>query len=110
MARLTVGLSVLLAFVGAASAEPLPGDPEAGERLARAWCAECHEVERGSHEQPWLDVPPFQALADDPAVTETALRVFFRMPHRNMPDIRLDAAQTNDLIAYILALRDHRGT
>ena len=51
------------------------------------------------------DAPPFQAVADDPAVTETALRAFLRTPHTRMPDIRPTPQQTDDLIAYILSLK-----
>jgi mono/diheme cytochrome c family protein len=97
-----------LAFAGPAAAQGLPGDPAEGRRLAESWCAECHEVAPNANSPDWLSAPPFQALADDPAVTEMALRVFLRTPHQSMPDIRLTAEQTNDMIAYILSLRGHR--
>jgi mono/diheme cytochrome c family protein len=99
---------VLLALAGAVYAQGVGGDPAEGRQLAEAWCTECHEVAPGAYEEEWLNVPPFQLLADDPAVTEMALRVFFRKPHQGMPDIRLTPEQTNDLVACILSLKGHR--
>ena len=90
----------------ALATEDLPGDPIAGENLAERWCAECHQI---AGEPPATvfegDPPAFAAVAADPAVTEIALRAFFRTPHANMPNIRLTGEQTGDIIAYILSLR-----
>ena len=100
-------LALLLAG-GSAAAQGLPGDPERGRAIAEAWCLECHEVGPGVREPSLTDAPPFQAVADDPAATETALRVFLRTPHATMPDLRPTPEQTDDLIAYILSLKGHR--
>ena len=53
-------------------------------------------------------MPAFQAVADDPAVTEAALRAFLQTPHANMPDVRLPPEQVDDLIAYLLTLKGQR--
>jgi hypothetical protein len=55
-----------------------------------------------------VEVPAFQAVADDPAVTEVALRAFLQTPHANMPDVRLPPEQIDDLIAYLLTLKGQR--
>jgi mono/diheme cytochrome c family protein len=91
-----------------ASAQDLPGDPAAGLELARAWCTPCHVVESGDlhPDDGQADGAPLVVLADDPAVTEMSLRVFFQTPHADMPDLRLTHDQISDLIAYILSLRD----
>ena len=52
-----------------------------------------------------MEVPSFQAVADDPAATEAALRAFLRTPHAAMPDLRLTHGQTDDVVAYIVGLR-----
>ena len=104
-------LALLLAdaaAAGPAAAQGLPGDPERGRAIAEAWCLECHEVGPGVREPSLTDAPPFQAVADDPAATETALRAFLRTPHATMPNLRLAPEQTDDLIAYILSLKGHR--
>lgn len=110
---------------GAAVAQGLPGDAVRGEALAEDWCAKCHKTQPGVRdpltiEMPRLvgeaptvvEVPAFQAVADDPAATEAALRAFLRTPHRNMPDFRLAPDETDDLVAYILRLKGtmHPGT
>lgn len=102
---------LLLAGLAAASpalAQGLPGEPARGQDLAEAWCIECHEVVPGVREPSITEAPPFQAVADDPAVTEAALRAFLQSPHATMPDVQLTPQQTDDLIAYILSLRGDR--
>jgi mono/diheme cytochrome c family protein len=101
-------LAVILALMGGAgpvAAQDLPGDPARGREIAQEWCIECHEVAR---EPSVTGAPPFQAVADDPAVTETALRAFLQTPHTRMPDIQPTPQQTDDLIAFILSLQGHR--
>ena len=88
--------------------EHLPGDPAAGAELARAWCAACHEVEAGIRGPGLFAAPAFQDVADDPAATELALRVFLQSPHFEMPNEQLTPAQMDDVISYILKLRDAR--
>jgi len=55
-----------------------------------------------------VEVPSFQAVADDPAATEAALRAFLRTPHAAMPDLRLTHGRTDDVVAYILSLKGRR--
>ncbi len=100
-------LALLLAS-GSAAAQGLPGDPARGQEVAMEWCTECHEVVPGVREPSVTEAPPFQAVADDPAATETALRAFLQTPHATMPNLRPTPEQTDDLIAYILSLKGHR--
>ena len=102
---------MILALMGSARpvvAQDLPGDAARGRDIALEWCTECHEVVPDVRQPSVTDAPPFQAVADDPAVTETALRAFLQTPHTGMPDIRPTPQQTDDLIAYILSLKGHR--
>lgn len=80
-------------------------DTHRGEELARAWCSECHQVERNRLAEPILDIPSFTALARAPATTEVALRAFLRSPHPSMPNIKLTPTDTDEIVAYILSLR-----
>ncbi len=102
---LVAAILLLLAWPGSARAETLPGDARAGEKLAREVCGNCHKVEPDERGVSAAGAPAFQDVADDPAVTETALLVFFRQPHANMPNLILTPAETDDAIAYILGLR-----
>ena len=51
------------------------------------------------------DPPSFQSIADLPSTTEISLNVFLHSNHRNMPDFIVSSADSNDLIAYILSLK-----
>lgn len=95
----------LLALPALAQAETLTGNAWEGQRLAERVCSACHHVEKGGIGSSAIGAPAFQVIADDPAVTETALLVFFRMPHEGMPDLILTPTETDDVIAYILSLR-----
>ncbi|HET6519933.1 MAG TPA: cytochrome c [Geminicoccaceae bacterium] len=98
--------AALLTAAGPAAAADLPGDPVAGQDLAERWCAECHQIAGEPPEAVFEGEPPaFAAVADDPAVTEIALRAFLQTPHANMPNIMLTREQTDDIVAYILSLR-----
>ena len=101
---LAAGL-VGLASAGVAGAQALPGDRVLGHELAHKVCAECHEVAAGQREGVLPDPPAFQNLADDPAMTSLALRVFLTTPHTNMPNLILSGAEVDDVIAYIQSLK-----
>ena len=100
---------VLLAAGLAALALPglaadLPGDSVAGEALAREVCAVCHAID-ATMPDPGEGAPPFDMVVADPAVTEMSLRVFFQLPHLDMPDLMLDGEETDDIVSYLLQLR-----
>ena len=90
--------------LGPASAQEF-SSPRAGHDFAMAICAECHWVSDEQLLIPDSDAPTVFDVADDPAVTATALRVFFGTSHQKMPNIMLSADERDNLIAYILSLR-----
>ncbi len=81
------------------------GDVAAGRGLAREWCSACHIVAQGEGRNATDAVPSFIGVAQMPSTTATSLRVFLQSPHLRMPNFALTAAQTDDVIAYILSLR-----
>ncbi len=99
---------LLLAVATPANAQPYPGDVEAGRVLALRTCSSCHVVAARQAPPATDAVPTFAAIARDPAVTETSLRVFLRTPHARMPDFILSRSETDDVISYILKLRTPR--
>lgn len=103
------GLVALLLATGApvASAQDL-GDAKSGLTYADGVCAECHAVKKGQRVSPHERAPAFEVVANSRGMTEMALRVWFQSPHPSMPNLRLTEKLSDDLIAYILSLKDGR--
>lgn len=102
---IALSLVAALAAGGAALAQDLPGDAVAGQRFAEEICAQCHTVGKGKYGMSLEGAPAFQEVAEDPAATALSLRVFLRTPHEGMPDLILNAEETDDVIAYILGMK-----
>jgi cytochrome c len=97
--------SLVLAGWGATAAG-VRVEVEGGHELARAWCTSCHAVEPGETVGPFADVPTFTAVARQPSTTASALNAFLTTPHGDMPDVKLTDRQLNDIVSYILSLRE----
>jgi mono/diheme cytochrome c family protein len=105
----TPGIVLALILAGVPTvANDLPGDPERGRALAERRCAKCHQVLPGSRGPSAAEAPAFQAVADDPAATEAALRAFLRTSHEDVPTVPLTPGETGDVVAYLLSLRGWR--
>ena len=52
-----------------------------------------------------LLVAPFRTIANASGMTATAISVFLRTPHRSMPNLMIEEADRNNVIAYIMSLR-----
>ena len=100
-----IGLTIVL--LSSALAQELPGDANAGRRTAETFCVSCHQI--NPTESLKVDnAPDFPVIANIPTTTALSLNVFFRTSHRNMPDFQLTRAQADDLIAYILSLKEKK--
>ncbi len=106
MRRLCPALAAIPLTAGPALAQELPGDPAAGRVLAEELCSACHAIPGQGPILEAPSAPPFQALAADPAVTGLTLHAYLRTLHPPMPNFVLDEEQLNDVIAYILSLKD----
>jgi mono/diheme cytochrome c family protein len=102
------GLSALSAFVAAPAAAQEMGDPVKGLAYAKKVCAECHAVGRDEEVSPDPYAPTFRVAANTPGMTGTALVVWLQSPHPSMPQIMVPDEVRNDLIEYILSLKDKR--
>jgi len=100
-------LALILAGVPAVAQAP-PGNPERGRALAERRCAKCHQVLPGSRGPSAVGAPAFQAVADDPALTEAALRAFLQTSHEDTPTMPLTPEETGDVVAYLLSLKGWR--
>jgi mono/diheme cytochrome c family protein len=86
------------------------GDAAAGLAYADGVCAECHAVKKGQRVSPHERAPAFELVANTRGMSEMALRVWFQSPHPSMPNLRLTEKQSDDLIAYIMSLKEGRRT
>ena len=100
-------LGVFVSFICGvtASAEAQTGDLQAGAAYAEKVCAQCHATER-SEASPEPTAPPFEDVANTPGMTGTALRVWLSTSHPTMPNIIVEPQNMDNVIAYILSLRD----
>jgi len=105
MSKLGLIIATCVAAMGAAQAQSL-GSPSQGLRLARAQCGECHLVEKGSGLSPNPAAPTFENIANIPGMTGAALTAALRTSHETMPNVMITGADTSDLVAYILSLKD----
>ena len=104
MRRLGWLFGAVWAASGQASAQDLTGDPAAGASLAREVCAKCHLVAEDQVIDPAIG-PSLLEVAEHPATTELSLRAFLQTPHPTMPNLILSPEETDDIIAYLLALK-----
>jgi mono/diheme cytochrome c family protein len=96
--------AALLATTLPATAQEL-GDPVAGRDFAAAMCADCHAVGPEDAGSPDKSAPSFKSVADMTSTTRTSLVVWFQSSHPTMPNIKLSDDEVDDVIAYILSLR-----
>ncbi len=99
-------LALLLVAGLAASAHAQEiGDASAGLAYAKKDCASCHGVLANEQISPLPQAPTFQAAADTPGMTATALAVWLQSSHPTMPNIVLSETNRDNVIAYITSLK-----
>lgn len=105
--RLCIAVGVVLAAAPAASGLAA-GDADAARGIVAEYCTACHEVPgyAARHGRAEVNAPPFQAIADQPALyTEERLRRFLRQPHFPMTKFTLSPSDIDNLVAFIERLR-----
>jgi mono/diheme cytochrome c family protein len=103
-ATLVVSAAMLAATLSITAAQDLRGNVASGRDLAGHWCDNCHQMaEGGPPARP--GVATFTQIARLPSTTALALRVFLRTSHADMPNIQLSETDIDDLIVYILSLK-----
>jgi mono/diheme cytochrome c family protein len=90
-------------------AQPLAGNTASGRQIATTVCAACHQIVAGGQASA-VGAPSFVDVANMPSTTALSLRVFLRSSHKKMPNFIISESDTNDLIAYILDLRQQPGS
>jgi mono/diheme cytochrome c family protein len=82
------------------------GNRQEGLALAQQVCSECHTILRGQIRSPNTRSPTFVELATAPGMTAAALFVALTTPHAGMPMFILTTEQRENVIAYILSLKE----
>jgi hypothetical protein len=104
-----IGLAALAVLALAASPSAAQDKvTHLGEATAERLCAECHAVRWSDRWRSRSNAPSFVAIAAVPGMSATALRVALQTSHRSMPNIVLPADERDDIVAYILSLRQPR--
>jgi mono/diheme cytochrome c family protein len=101
-------LSVMVSAGAHMAAGQQLGEESAGYDYATKVCSGCHAVQKGASASPNGKAPAFETIANARGMTEMALRVWFQTPHPTMPNLMISARQKDDVIAYILSLKDRQ--
>lgn len=104
LATLALSITTLSQFGAPLRAQETPGNPAAGLALTQHWCSDCHNA-TVSPDDPGL-ATDFTSIAKQRSTTALSLRVFLQSNHDRMPDFMLKTSEADDIIAYILSLKD----
>jgi mono/diheme cytochrome c family protein len=109
VAALALALSACAGRVGADSPAGLPpadaGSAAAGLVYAQETCNSCHAIAAGDMRSPDARARPFDAIANTPGLTRTALNAWLHSSHANMPDFIVETERVEDLHAYLMTLK-----
>jgi mono/diheme cytochrome c family protein len=105
VSRLMVAV-IALVLAGPHAYSQEHGDWRKGRGLARGVCAECHAVRARELRSPNANAPRFTTIASTPGMTAMALNAALHTSHPTMPNVVLDADDTNNVVAYILSLKN----
>jgi len=89
----------------AAFAQDVRGDPVAGRQLVVKECSECHSVSAEQRKLRLYAAPGFDEVAGKTQTTAISLRAFLQQTHPSMPNFMLTTAERDNVIAYILSLK-----
>ena len=86
-------------------ADDVPGDVVAGRALVVKECNECHSVSPDQRAVRLDAAPGFDEIAAKPQTTAISLRAFLQQSHPTMPNFMLTEAERDNVIAFILSLK-----
>lgn len=99
-------IAVLMSVVASAAQAQEAGSAQRGLVVARQACSQCHLVVKETGRSTDPNAPTFETIAKTPGMTSAALIVALRTSHRTMPNVVIKGEDINDLVAYILSLKD----
>lgn len=95
-------LSVPLALLGGVAAA-FAQNADNGRRLSERWCSECHALEATPGKAGRAQ--SFASIAAKETITFEMISSFLRLPHATMPNLPLTRKDTQDIAAFIMALK-----
>lgn len=98
-------LPVVACATTTAAAQQL-GDPARGLAYAKQYCAECHAVQASQELSRSPGPASFKTIANSPGMTAIALSAWLRTPHDKMPNFVISQGDREDVISYIVSLRE----
>jgi mono/diheme cytochrome c family protein len=75
-----------------------------GSAIARQVCVRCHDISVGSKPPADVGAPSFVAVANRTGSDE--LQLWLRSHHPTMPDYVFNNSDIDDLVAYVMSLRE----
>ena len=78
-----------------------------GPPYGQSWCTRCHQINLDEL-APLAYPPSFMEIANMPSTTALAINVFLRTTHDVMPNYRLSRQEIDDVVAFILSLKDQK--
>ena len=99
-------VAVSIAVPASAFAQSSGGSPSLGRQVATSICASCHQVVGSDKRDRPQGPPSFLDIAKLPSTTALSLKVFLRSNHMEMPNLIISDSDTDDVIAYILSLKE----
>ena len=97
--------TALILLPGAALAQE-QGEAGPGLTYAKQQCAECHWVGKQKGSSPNLFAKSFRELANRRDTTVISLAAWMQSEHVDMPHIMPKPEDLNDVIAYIISLKE----
>ncbi|MFM7084030.1 MAG: c-type cytochrome [Hyphomicrobium sp.] len=84
------------------------GDPRQGLDYAKRNCSSCHAVQKGDTNSPNPKSAPFSVIAQTAGITRISLGVFLQTSHSTMPNLIVKGEEADNLISYILSLKESK--
>jgi mono/diheme cytochrome c family protein len=97
--------AMLGATAGLAHAQQT-GSVQEGLKLASEVCSECHLVVKSPGRSTDPDAPTFATIANTKGVTRAGLFARLHTSHQLMPNIVIKGEDAQNIIAYILSLKE----
>jgi mono/diheme cytochrome c family protein len=96
--------AAILAIPFLVIAQSPAGNTSSGRQIATTICGNCHKV-TSTMPSSSVGAPGFEDIANRPTTTALSLKRFLRSNHSRMPKFILSQVDTDDVIAYILSLK-----
>ena len=82
------------------------GDMDAGLKFATESCAQCHDITSRNPMNTASGAPTFYVIANASGVSRTSLFFWMQSSHPKMPGLMIEPQDLDNVIAYILSLKD----